>query len=228
MTGKLRTEQPIHTEIAQHESGWWLPAQVGGSFEKWRCEARSHIDAALERVQSRAVAVQAGCHVALWARYLAEHFDKVHTFEADPVNYRCAERNVADYPRIALTKAALGARCGASPWYRSLSNSGKHKLASKGKVHSTVDVVTIDSLDLPACDLICLDIEGYELPALRGAKATIDKYRPVILFEDLGHAAWHGLPRDGVQKFLAARNYAEVAQVDNDHIWAPVTSPSLR
>ena len=52
-----------------------------------------------------------------------------------------------------------------------------------------VPVMAIDQLALPACDLIMLDIEGDELPALRGAVQTINRYRPVIVAEDkgLGH-----------------------------------------
>lgn len=44
-----------------------------------------------------------------------------------------------------------------------------------------VPFTTIDHLNLPRVDLIKLDIEGYETRALRGAKRTILKYRPVIM-----------------------------------------------
>jgi FkbM family methyltransferase len=223
MTGKLRTEQPIHTEIAQHESGWWLPAQVGGSFAKWQKQAHEHIGVALEYTKGRAVAVQAGCHVALWAGVLAGAFERVYTFEADLINYECALRNLEDEPNVTLAKAALGAGCGTLPWSRSLSNTGKHKIDVKGRglAAGTVDVVTIDALDLPECDLICLDIEGYEQAALKGGTATIEKYRPVVLIEDMPHAPWHGLPLGGAQRWLKARDYRLATRVDDDQIWVP-------
>ena len=44
----------------------------------------------------------------------------------------------------------------------------------------------IDDLNLTECDLIMLDVEGYELHALNGAIETIKKYGPVICIE---HAA---------------------------------------
>lgn len=43
--------------------------------------------------------------------------------------------------------------------------------------------VTIDSLNLDSCDVIHLDIEGYETNALRGAMKTIQKYKPLIVLE---------------------------------------------
>jgi FkbM family methyltransferase len=218
---KSQTEQPFHREIAQHENGWWLPAQVGGSLSKWQSEACGHIDAAMAFVRRDHVAVQAGCHVGLWANELADKFDAVWTFEADPVNYGCAVRNVAEWGNVTLTKAALGAECGTLPWYRSLSNTGKHKFANKGKVDSTVDVVTIDSLSLPALDFLALDIEGAELLALKGGAATIEKFRPVVLVEDLPHAPWHGLPLGGVAVWLKARGYRMAQRVDSDQIWVP-------
>jgi len=48
---------------------------------------------------------------------------------------------------------------------------------------SQIEAVTIDSLDLPSCGLIQLDIERHELFALMGAIETIEKYRPVIMLE---------------------------------------------
>ena len=41
----------------------------------------------------------------------------------------------------------------------------------------------IDDLALPGCDLIQLDLEGYELFALKGGLDTINKYKPVIVIE---------------------------------------------
>lgn len=45
----------------------------------------------------------------------------------------------------------------------------------------------IDSLNIAAITLIKVDVEGAELEVIRGLKATIEKYRPFILFEVLHH-----------------------------------------
>jgi FkbM family methyltransferase len=192
---------------------------------KWMKGAGEHIHEALEYAKGREVVVQAGAHVGIWPWLLESYFRRVYTFEADAVNYECAARNLDDFleAEVTLTKAALGARGGTLPWYRSISNTGKHRPneLGRGKTAGTVAVVTIDSLDLPACDLICLDIEGYEQAALKGGTATIEKYRPVVLIEDMPHAPWHGLPLGGAQKWLEARGYRLATRVGEDQIWVP-------
>jgi FkbM family methyltransferase len=47
-----------------------------------------------------------------------------------------------------------------------------------------VDLITIDSLNLPSVGLIKLDIQGSELIALKGAAETIQRCRPVVLIEE--------------------------------------------
>ena len=46
-----------------------------------------------------------------------------------------------------------------------------------------VDVTSIDAMDLPRLDFFKLDVEGYEVPALTGALATIKRHRPWIWVE---------------------------------------------
>jgi FkbM family methyltransferase len=47
-----------------------------------------------------------------------------------------------------------------------------------------VPIITIDSLDLPACHLIKVDVEGMESAVLRGAEQTIARHRPVLYVEN--------------------------------------------
>ena len=46
-----------------------------------------------------------------------------------------------------------------------------------------VDITSVDTMDLPRLDFFKLDVEGYEVPALTGALATIKKHRPWIWVE---------------------------------------------
>ncbi len=60
------------------------------------------------------------------------------------------------------------------------SNLGGVKLGSGGE---SVECLTIDSLNLDACDYIKIDVEGAEHLVIEGAKVTIEKFKPVIMFE---------------------------------------------
>jgi len=59
-------------------------------------------------------------------------------------------------------------------------NYGGIGLGENGEV---VEMITIDSLNLPKCDYIKMDVEGAEILVLIGARDTIQKNRPFIWFE---------------------------------------------
>ena len=47
-----------------------------------------------------------------------------------------------------------------------------------------VELHTLDSLKLPICALIKIDVEGMEIDVIRGAEETIKKFRPVLYVEN--------------------------------------------
>lgn len=49
-----------------------------------------------------------------------------------------------------------------------------------------VPIVTLDSLALPSCALIKIDVEGMELDVLRGASETIRRHQPRLFVENNG------------------------------------------
>jgi FkbM family methyltransferase len=58
----------------------------------------------------------------------------------------------------------------------------------KGAAHWNTDqptrVVAIDDLGLPGCGFLKVDVEGFEAEVLRGAKATIARFRPALYVEN--------------------------------------------
>src|SRR6266516_3922883 len=57
------------------------------------------------------------------------------------------------------------------------------KFAYVGEIWSP-QYLTIDSLDLAACDLIKIDVDGKELEVLRSGEMQIEKHRPILYFEN--------------------------------------------
>uniref|UniRef100_A0A0G4I8E4 Methyltransferase FkbM domain-containing protein n=1 Tax=Chromera velia CCMP2878 TaxID=1169474 RepID=A0A0G4I8E4_9ALVE len=46
-----------------------------------------------------------------------------------------------------------------------------------------VEVVTLDSLDLPRLDVLKMDTEGYEWKVMKGGEQTIRKHKPIVIAE---------------------------------------------
>jgi FkbM family methyltransferase len=163
----------------------------------------------------RRVAVQAGGNVGVWPLHLAKYFNMVHTFEPDSVNYACLMRNVAAKTNISAMRAALGARESEATVLRQAGNSGATRIIEGSGVH----VITLDSLGLSDVDLLQLDIEGYELFALKGAEQTILKYSPLIVLELKGHGEKYGYDDDQVIDWLRVRGYQQVGIAHRDIIF---------
>jgi len=67
------------------------------------------------------------------------------------------------------------------PWVK--QNFGGMAL-DKVSAGETVSTITIDSLQMGACHLMKVDVEGMELRVLKGAEQTIRKHQPVLYVEN--------------------------------------------
>jgi FkbM family methyltransferase len=159
-----------------------------------------HIDSLelleLTKVQSPKVIYDIGANIGTWTLLAKAVLQKVHIYAFEPLimfhdKFSDATQNI---PNVELHKVALGSKaCTLSMQVTSYSDaSSLLEIANATKEYfniskerdETVEVVTLDeyvsNLKLPLPDLIKLDIQGYELEAMRGAKKCLDHARFVI------------------------------------------------
>jgi hypothetical protein len=97
-------------------------------------------------------------------------------------------------------------------------NSGTFQVSGKG----TIPVLRIDDLLLESCDLIHLDIEGFEGVALQGAKETIKKFKPIICLEINGLGKQYGWDENKIYNLLLSLNYKFEIKTESDHLFLPL------
>jgi FkbM family methyltransferase len=198
--------------------GLQWPAQDRYAYETIKNELDSELPLLLDLCRDKRTVIQAGGNAGLWPIALSHHFVVVNTFEPELGNFQCLVSNTSHRENIIRHRAALGAQRGTvlmqNPSHR---NSGTW-LVTPG---DDVDMWTIDELEVTDCDLIQLDIEGYELFALQGAEQTIAHSRPVICVEVNGTSAAHGISDVDLWVWLSQRGYERVRQINADEFWIP-------
>jgi FkbM family methyltransferase len=196
--------------------GWYWPAGDTEARHLIPAEAARDIPFLMAHVPGRQRIVQAGGNTGWWARILAAEFAEVLTFEPDPTNYACLLLN--DLPKNV--RSVHGALWHAAGWL-SLDDPGNNCGAIQVTTGATgaTRAMAIDDFHLDACDAICLDVEGSELPALQGAEATISRFQPTIITEEKGLGRALGCEDGAVGTWLAALSYRRVATAGRDVVY---------
>jgi FkbM family methyltransferase len=148
--------------------------------------------------------VQAGGNCGFYPKKYSSIFQNVYTFEPEWLNFYCLNRNVTE-SNVVKSQACLGNEPNLVDLNVHEKNRGKTHIAGEGKY----PVYTIDNIGLKVCNLIHLDIEGYEYFALLGAKKTIKTCHPLIVIEvwdDLNNRFGENLNQK-TEEFLKSLNY---------------------
>ncbi len=128
-------------------------------------------------------AIDIGANIGIKAIQLARKFADVLAIEPRPDTFACLQRNIKKYNQIRCLHAAIGSHTGE------IGFSGDPKDCAHSQVNESaetkVPIYKLDDLSLQVCDLIKIEVEGYELEVINGALSTIQKFHPVIILEEL-------------------------------------------
>jgi FkbM family methyltransferase len=145
------------------------------------CIDRAERQLLRETLVASAVVVDAGANIGIYSQFFSRCVGAtgvVHSFEPSPENFerlRSATRKLAN---VRLSQTAVGECSGRSKLYLSDKLNVDHRTyMTEGDSRRAlpIDIVALDDYFKPGqrVDLIKMDIQGYELHALRGANRVL-------------------------------------------------------
>ena len=129
--------------------------------------------------------LEVGANTGFWACRLAEKM-VVHAFEPNPFTYAELKRNTTGLKNVFTYPIALGEanylaklKVHLKPTHDSLILA-EHDFTG---LTITVQVQTLDSLNIQNVGLVIVDTEGYEMQVLTGARETLRRDKPRLVVE---------------------------------------------
>lgn len=201
-------------------SGWRCPDLLTGPGNYLRKTSDAAL--ALANTRARRTAVQAGGHIGTWPVMLAAEFSAVITFEPDWNNFSALVQNLEERTtgNVFPVRGILGQKRRPHGFHRSQKSTGQHYVGSG----ESVPCFRIDDLGLENCDAIFLDVEGFEIPALRGAVRTIELCGPVIMVEENKRCVTQGFRLGQLEAELAALGYVILDRIGEDVVFVHETN----
>ena len=188
---------------------------------------KSHLDAAMRWVKKRGpmkLAIDGGAHVGAWSKFMAQDFEVLYSFEPSHDTFEALTYNMRGVTNVHLRNQAIGAAPGLI--HMTLGDIMKNIEAKNTGARfieegegSDIERITIDSLELPALDFLKMDIEGSEPNALAGARETLIKYKPIVLFEDKNFWMRFGFSKRAPHEFLESIGAHHLERTQMDEIW---------
>lgn len=180
-----------------------------------------HLERALASVSVRGLALDVGAHYGSWTRHLAKSFERVIAFEPVQETFKCLQKNVQALPNVEIRNQAVGAET-------SMVEVSVGKMYSHPGMETVVkfsggatEQIRIDDLELENVDFIKIDVEGYELFVLHGARETLLRCRPtIILEENIRGSLEHNIPDGECQKYLESLGAKLITICKKDFIFS--------
>ncbi len=165
---------------------------MGNSLNLYGEYCEGELDLLKQIIRSGDVVLDVGAHIGTHTLFFSKAVNmqgKVLAFEAQRIIFQTLCANIA-LNSIANTycyNLAVGESTGSvkAPTINFYNNGnyGGFPLGIDGE-GEMVQIINLDSLNLPQCRLIKIDVEAMELHVLKGAVKTIDKFKPILYVEN--------------------------------------------
>ena len=190
--------------------GWLWPAKDNGLWDGPKENWPQFKHLIQQHCKKFETVVQAGGACGMYPFLLSSMFQVVYTFEPSAQSFYCMVHNTPRANVVRFNAAVGHAHEMVRVNLSDESNVGMNTVTADQQ--GIVPTLMIDDLELPSCDLIMLDTEGYEYNAILGAQQTISKFKPIVAME-LGQT-------EAIKQFMDTMGYGIIATAHADTYWA--------
>jgi FkbM family methyltransferase len=171
----------IASRVAVHLPERLLVRLISVAYRRFEPEIR-HLDEVCGRGGTM---VDIGAWYGPWTRRMARRAERVVTIEPTPL-HEVLRRTVP--LNVEVIAAAASDHVGEAEIWLAPSGGGIEGVSSlhRRQIHGVskkVALITVDQLALDEVSFMKIDVEGHEIPVLRGAMETIKRCQPRLLIE---------------------------------------------
>ena len=165
------------------DTHWYWPHQIPEEDQiRWISETFA---------DREGTAVDIGAHCGTWTTVMAKHFQHVYAFEPNRQVFRNLSANLAlkNLTNVTEHMVGIGEKEEQLIYKFRSPDGGGNGFADLGKRDECemdtciLPVKTLDSFNLQNVKLIKVDVEGFELQVLKGARETIRRCQPALVLE---------------------------------------------
>ena len=187
-------------------NGFWVPNndlhfeewKAGKSFTQNKCLLK-FIDYCVDKNKKFNHILDIGAWVGTWSMAMNKFCGRVIAFEPDSLHYQCLVKNVTD--DVETHQLAVGSE------EKLISLSEDNFTQSKRIVgEGSIPMITIDNMKLDDVDLIKIDVEGYEMEVLKGAKKTLENVQ-YLMIELNNNTKKYGSSNIEIEKYIQSLGF---------------------
>ena len=198
----MPTENSFWVLYGQHTEPTYLEDAGDGQ--------RPQRESALRYLNSWRVCLDIGSNIGQWTRPLAKRFQSVICFEPNPNFRECFKRNITE-KNVILWPYGLSDRehTAQQEFNSTMLRSGE----------GDIECRTLDSFGLTNVDFVKIDVDGFEVPLLEGARETLSKNTPVINIEMKRDKRMETVRQ--TEQILRDLGYQFKKRTKSDEVWLP-------
>jgi FkbM family methyltransferase len=174
--------------------------------------------------------VEVGARYGDESKILSNMFNKaqIYSFECNPLTIDICRSNLQNNNRIRFFDYGLGdvnttlpfysytqQNDGASSFFKRIDFERTQRETGYMKIRTLFDFTRENHI--ATIDLLCMDIQGYELNVLKGCDTFISNVKYVIMEEPKSVINHSYLPKDTYSKYIGAPSYYEIKQFMEKH-----------